>query len=176
MMDRYRMYNETKDQWEFVISDVIPTVLPDNPADALRAGSVSITHQNILYNDGTAKQLTLPNYKLLRFDEIDRKTGELIFQGFEYPPASGNIFSFSTNAQSNLLGTYSAKDLLTYPFGWSLKNDSSVYQIADVTEMSNFFLTALGTKKAWQDSGTALKQAVEAATDEAGVDAVIDNR
>jgi len=51
-----------------------------------------------------------------------------------------------------------------------------VYQIADAAEMSNFFLTALGTKKAWQDSGTALKQAVEAAVDEAGVDAVIDNR
>jgi hypothetical protein len=170
------MYNETKDIWEFVISDVEPTILPDNPGDAVRAGSVSITNQNILYNDGTAKQLTLPNYKLLRFDEIDRKTGELISEGFEYPPASGNIFSFSTNAQSNLLGTYSAKDLLTYPFGWSTKDDHLVYQIADSAEMSNFFLTALATKKAWQDSGTALKQAVEAAIDEAEVDAVIDNR
>jgi hypothetical protein len=176
MMDRYRMYNETKDQWEFVISDVEPTVLPDNPADTVRAGSVSITHQNVLVNDGTAKQLTLPNYKLLRFDEIDKRTGEKITEGFEFPPASGNVFSFSANAQSNLLGTYSAKDLLTYPFGWSTKDDHLVYQIADVAEMSNFFLTALGTKKAWQDSGTALKQAVEAATDEAEVDAIIDNR
>ena len=175
-MDRYRIYNETKDQWEFVISDVEPTVLPDNPADTVRAGSVSITRQDVLVNDGTAKQLTLHNYKLLRFDEIDIRTGEKILEGFEFPPASGNVFSFSPNAQSNLLGTYSAKELLTYPFGWSLKDDSSVYQIADIAEMSNFFLTALSTKKAWQDSGIALKQAVEAATDEAGVDAVIDNR
>ena len=176
MMDRYRMYNETKNQWEFVISDQVPTVLPDNPGDSVRAGSVAITHQDVKVNDGTTKQLTLDNYKLLRIDEIDIRTGELIFQGFEYPSASGNIFSFSTNAQSNLLGTYSAKDLLTYPFGWSLKDDSAVYQIADSTEMANFFLTALGTKKAWQDSGTALKQAIKAAIDEAGVDAVIDNR
>ena len=175
-MDRYRMYNDTKDQWEFVISDVEPTVLPDNPGDTVRAGSISITHQDIKVNDGTAKQLTLPDYKLLRFNEIDAKTAVLIFQGFEYPPASGNIFSFSTNAQSNLLGTYSAKELLTYPFAWSYKDDHGVYQIAAVAEMSNFFLTALATKKAWQDSGTALKQAVEAAIDEAGVDAVIDNR
>ena len=175
-MDRYRMYNSTKDQWEFVISDKIPTILPDNPDDTVKPLSVSITHQNVLYNDGTAKQLTLPNYKLLRFDEIDRKTGELILQGFEFPPASGNIFSFSPNAQSNLLGTYSARDLLTYPFGWSLKNDSFVYQIQDVAEMSSFFLTALATKKAWQDSGTVLKQEVESATDEAEVNAVIDNR
>ena len=31
MMNRYRMYNETKGHWEFVISDKIPTILPDYP-------------------------------------------------------------------------------------------------------------------------------------------------
>lgn len=175
-MDKYNLYNETTGAWEQVISDAIPTVLPDNPGDTLRAGSQVIVESNILYNDGTPKQLTLPNYKLLRFNEIDRRTGELIGGGFEYPPASGNVFSFSANAQSNLLGTYSAKELLTYPFNWSLKDDSAIYPIADATEMANFFLTALATKKAHQDSGTTLKQAVESATDEAGVDAVIDNR
>ena len=175
-MNKYRMYNETKSIWEYVISDVIPTVLPVNPADDVKANSVSIMQQDILYNDGTLKQLTLPNYKRLRFDEIDRKTGELISQGFEYPPLSGNIFSFSVNAQSNLLGTYSAKDLLQYPFSWSLKDDSAVYQIANIAEMSNFFMTALGTKKAWQDSGTVLKQEIENAQTEAEVDAIIDNR
>lgn len=175
-MNKYKLYNETKGIWEYVISDVVPTVLPINPLDTVLPGSVVVVEPNILYNDGTAKQLTLPNYKLLRFNEIDRKTGELIFEGFEYPVASGNMFSFSTNAQSNLLGTYSAKELLTYPFEWSVKDDSLVYQIADVTEMSNFFLTALNTKKGRQDSGTTLKQAVESATNEAEVDAVIDNR
>ena len=170
------MYNATKNIWEYVISDVVPTVLPVNPADDVRAESVSITQQDILYNDGTLKQLTLPNYKLLRFNEIDRKTGELILQGFQYPALSGNIFSFSVNAQSNLLGAYSAKDFLTYPFGWSLKNDSFVYQIVDSAEMASFFLTALGTKKSWQDSGTVLKQEIEDAQTEAEVNAIIDNR
>ena len=77
------MYNETKDQWEFVISDAVPTVLPDNPADTVRAGSVSITHQDVKVNDGTAKQLTLPNYKLLRFDEIVVETAirKILFLG-----------------------------------------------------------------------------------------------
>jgi len=175
-MNLYRVYCETHG-WIEIISTAVPTVCPIDNGDTLRSGSATVIEQDIKINpEGYYTELSLDNYKLLRFDEIDRRTAELIFQGFEYPPASGNIFSFSTNAQSNLLGTYSAKELLTYPFGWSFKDDHGVYQIADATEMANFFLTALGTKKAWQDSGTALKQAVEAAIDEAEVDAVIDNR
>lgn len=118
----------------------------------------------------------LSNLKLARYNEIDIKTGELISLGFEFPSASGNIFSFSTNAQSNLLGTFTAKDLLPYPFPWNTKDDELTYQIVDSTEMANFFMTALGTKKARQDSGSALKSQIRDAVNKAAVDAVIDNR
>ena len=82
----------------------------------------------------------------------------------------------SENAQNNLLGAYTAKELVPYPFGWNTKDDSETYQIADATEMTTFFMTALGFKKAQQDSGTDLKTQVRNAIDIASVDAVIDNR
>jgi len=120
------------------------------------------------------KDLTvLENLKEFIYAQIDSKTGALITAGFPY---AGKIFSMSANAQSNLLGVYSAKELLSYPFAWNTKDDSETYQIADATEMATFFMTALGFKKAQQDSGTALKTAVRDAVDIAAVDAIIDNR
>jgi hypothetical protein len=177
-MDYYKLYNETKSQWEYVLSIAVPTVLPDNPGDTLKADSQTIEKADVLYMDGRSvdPSVSLVDYKTLRYNEIDRKTGELISLGFEYPASSGNIFSFSENAQSNLLGAYSARDLMTYPFEWSTKDDSLVYSIADATEMSNFFMTALATKKARQDSGTALKIQINSAADRSAVDAIIDNR
>ena len=115
----------------------------------------------------------LGQYKLYMYDKIDKKTGELISQGFVY---NTKTFSFSANAQSNLLGVYSAKELLTYPFDWNVKDDSETYAIADADEMSAFFMTALTTKKAHQDSGTALKTQVRNAVDLAAVKLIVDNR
>ena len=117
--------------------------------------------------------LTFEELKAYRFTEIDYKTGKLISQGFVY---NGVTFSMSTNAQSNLLGSFLAKDSLTYPFSWNAKDDSSTYAIADVAEMTTFFMTALGTKKAHQDSGSALKNQVRDAVDIAAVNAIVDAR
>jgi hypothetical protein len=119
------------------------------------------------------EKTSLGELKILKFDDIDTKTGELIAQGFTY---TTKVFSMSENAQNNLLGTYSAKELLTYPFPWNTKDDSETYQIADATEMATFFMTALAFKKAQQDSGTVLKGQVRDAVDIADVDLIIDNR
>jgi hypothetical protein len=118
-------------------------------------------------------ELSLTELKDYRYGLIDTKTGELISQGFTYDT---KVFSISANAQVNLLGTYSAKELLTYPFSWNTKDDSETYQIADATEMTVFFMTALATKKAQQDSGTVLKGQVRDAVDIAAVNTIIDNR
>lgn len=116
---------------------------------------------------------SVDGYKSYLYDKVDNKTGKLISQGFTY---NAKVFSLSENAQNNLLGTYSAKDLLTYPFSWSVKDDSEVIQITDATEMATFFMTALGAKKAHQDSGTVLKQSVAACTTIAQLEAIVDNR
>jgi len=112
-------------------------------------------------------------FKEFLYNSIDIRTGELIGGGFPY---AGKTFSMSANAQSNLLGVYSARDLLAYPFGWNVKDDSETYQIADATEMANFFMTALGFKKAIQDSGTVLKAQVTACTTIGELEAIEDNR
>lgn len=122
---------------------------------------------------------TKPNPNILdevkesRYTDIDIRTGELISQGFTY---NSRVFSMSENAQNNLLGTYTSKNLLEYPFSWNVKDDSETYQIQDVTEMENFFMTALSFKKGHQDSGTDLKKLVRDAVDINEVNLIIDNR
>lgn len=111
--------------------------------------------------------------KSVRYDEIDAKTGLLISQGFTH---NGVVFSLSANAQANLLGVYSARELLTYPFQWNAIDDSSTYEIADAVEMATFFMTALATKKARQDSGTALKIQIRDAVSIEAVNLIVDNR
>ena len=115
----------------------------------------------------------LAEYKTYKYNSIDLRSGELIAQGFVY---NAKTFSMSANAQNNLLGTIIKKDVLTYPFAWNTKDNSETYQIADATDMDAFFMTALGTKKAHQDSGSALKALVTAATTVAEVEAVVDAR
>ena len=177
-MDKYRMYNETKDQWECCLADVEPTVLPDNPGDTLRAGSTYIMQENISVNDGTVVDVNvdLANYKALRYTEIDNKTGELVVQGFEYPASSGNIFSLSQNAQINISALNQSRDDVAYPITYNTIDDINEYSVTDVTSMHNMYLTALATKKASIDSGSALKAQIRAAIDRAEVDAIIDNR
>lgn len=116
---------------------------------------------------------SLDELKQYRYEQIDRKTFELINNGFVY---NGHTFSLSDNAQKNLLGVYTAKELLTYPFPWNTKNDDFTYEIQDIAEMSTFFMTALGTKKAQQDSGTAIKIQVRGCITIEEVNAIIDNR
>jgi len=110
--------------------------------------------------------------------EIDRNTGDLIAQGFQFPPSTGLIFSLSATAQTNLLGLESARldPAFIYPVEWNSIDDEAVYSIPDAATAHSFYLTALGTIRAWKDSGTALKDQVRAATTPAEVAAVVDNR
>jgi hypothetical protein len=121
----------------------------------------------------TVKCLDLAEYKTFRNDEINERTGELIALGYSY---SGFQFPLSDHAQTNLLGIYTVKEFLTYPIEWNNINDTAVYQITDATDVSNIFLTALSTKKSSLDSGTHLKQQIEACTTYLEVQAITDNR
>lgn len=119
---------------------------------------------------------TLEGLKEFKYDSIDSRTGALIQNGFEYPASSGQIFSFSSNGQMNLIGAFAGKDSLSYPFAWNTKDDLITYQIADSAEMSAFYFTALVTKKSHQDSGSALKALVRNATTIEELNDIIDNR
>ena len=119
--------------------------------------------------------LDLLEYKHYRIDEINFKTTELIDGGYTW---DSKQFPLSTNGQINLVGLVHAANLnmLTFPIDINTIDDESRHPIADVTEVYNMFGTALGTKKAYLDSGTTLKDAIMAAVDEAAVQAIVDNR
>lgn len=117
--------------------------------------------------------LNLEDLKTFRNNDIDNKTGALISQGYIY---KGLLFSMSANAQSNLLGVYAAKDFLSYPFEWNTKNDDNTYSILDASDLTHFFMTALETKKAHQQSGTLIKVQIRDAMSIDEVNNIIDNR
>jgi len=117
--------------------------------------------------------VTLAEYKTIKNDAIDTRTGELIALGYNY---AGLQFSLSQNAQINILAIDTTRDELSYPIDHNNIDDTAVHQLVDATDVHNMYLTALATKKAHLDSGTAFKDQVRLAVDKAGVDAVIDNR
>ena len=121
------------------------------------------------------ESLDLAGYKAYRFKEIDIRTGELVANGFAY---NGYVFSLSQNAQINILGMDEVRNdpAMSYPIEYSTIDDLGHYSVVDATDLHNMYLTALGTKKAWVDSGTTLKDAVRAATTDSEVQAIIDNR
>ncbi len=116
-----------------------------------------------------------------RGKQIDQRTGQLIAEGFVFPPApdpAALTFSLSSNAQTSLIGADGARDdpLFVYPVNWNTIDDGDVYAIPNAATLHAFYLTALGTVRAWLDSGTAIKDQIRAATTPAAVAAVPDNR
>lgn len=117
----------------------------------------------------------LPVVKEARFADIDRRTEELIRQGFSF---AGKVFSLSANAQQTYTGLYAirAEPLLQYPVKVNTLDNLDHLLLADAAAIVGFYLTAVGTYRARLDSGTALKDQVRAAADAAAVQAVIDSR
>ena len=178
-MNKYRVYCEV-DGWIHVIADAVPVSCPnDTGSHTLRISSAVIVEKDIKENpDGLPTQVSLDNYRTLKANAIDRRSEELIAQGFEFPPASGKIFSLSESAQTNILALDNTRDdpALVYPINYNTIDDLDSYDVPDSATLHNMYLTALSTKKGHLDSGTVLKAQVRAAIDEAGVDLVIDNR
>lgn len=171
MIDKYRIYCETDQKYEYVISDVLPVACPVNPAHDMRAGSAVII-EAVEKLDGTIVSLPLAEQKILKNQAIDSRTKELIDQGFIY---NGIAFSASETAQRNWLAVDQLKDDLVFPFGISTKDDGE-YLLADIAEAHIFTLTGLGSIEPHYASGRALKQLVNAAIDQAALDAIVDNR
>jgi len=150
---------QTEDRWTVKVVDGYLAYMDQSEIDAVEASR-------------------LPDYKLAKYQEFDVRTGEMIGNGFEFPPSSGHYYSLSAEGQSNLLGAYSAKDeaAFTYPVKWPTILDDYELSIPDAATLTAFYLTALGTVRVLRDSGTALKEAVRACTTKAEVDAIVDPR
>lgn len=117
-----------------------------------------------------------------KMEAIDARTNALIFDGFEFPADSGNIFSLSIKAQSywnglgNLISTGLLSDAQDFPMTVNLKDDSGVHILQNIQAATQMFAAAAATVKGHLASGTALKNQVRGATSVAEVEAVIDSR
>lgn len=174
MINKYRIRCTTDNKFEHVLSDSAPTQCPANPAHAVELDSISILVENVGALDGTPIDggISLSEYKAIKKIAIDLKTRELIEAGITYDNV---IFSSSETAQRNWLALDQFKDFHTYPVAVTTDNDGE-YTFADATSINTFVLTGMAIINAHYASGRALKVQVNAATDVAGVDAVVDNR
>lgn len=140
----------------------------------LTAQQIAILESTVEAHDPTDVKHQKPE----RIQAIDRRTDQLIGLGFEFPPGSGVRFSLSMESQSKLLGMDALRSdpLFTYPVVYNSIDDLEEFSIPDSATIHSFFLVAVGTYRAHLDSGTALKTQIRAATTQAELDAVVDNR
>lgn len=156
-------YSPPKDPADFVGLDVGASV-PTN--------AVGIWH----YDHDTSSLVTsLAEVKAAKYAAIDARTVELIEQGFVF---GGQTYSLSLPAQTTWLGLDQLRSdpALTYPVVVNTLDDGATGSLPDAATVHGFFLTAVGTYRGHKDSGTALKDQVRAAADEAAVNAIVDTR
>jgi hypothetical protein len=117
--------------------------------------------------------VTLDEAKAEAFERIDARTDELFASGFEF---NGHRYSLTNEAQSRFLTMLITKDLIGYPIVYNSIDDTYQLEIGSAAETQAFVFTALGTGRAYLDSGTALKDAVRQAATVEDVSAVVDPR
>ena len=107
---------------------------------------------------------------------IDLKTSEKITAGFAY---DGHNFSLSDQAQMNIVGMVEPIKLgwITFPHKMSTnETDDPEYIVETEADFYAIYQQAVGTVKAWMDSGRDLKKLVAACTTVAEVEAIVDPR
>lgn len=122
-------------------------------------------------HDSYVNSLTLYYNKEKRIVQIDQRTQQLISQGFAF---DGKQFSLSEPAQINWLGLKTLEYVMTWPIEITTKGDG-VYSLAQ-SNLMYFLGTGKATIQTNIDSGRGLKIAVNDATTQAELDAVMDGR
>lgn len=115
--------------------------------------------------------VSLPEYKVNRNEVIDGRTDELILEGFTY---DSQTFSITVQAQINWNSIRAHQARMTFPLDIStLDHDEYSLAEANVDAFWDAYEAAL-----WGhlNSGRALKLSINAAADEAAVDAITDTR
>lgn len=168
---RYRVHCLTDGKYEYVLASTPPTQCPVNPAHTIDANSIGREGVSVLVNDGSVKNLSLADYKSLRYNEIDYKTNVLISQGFTY---DAHTFSLSIPAQLTWEGLKANEADFTWPVDVTTL-DHDKYSLAQAN-LTAFWDAGVAAVKSHLDSGRNLKKSVFDAVDEAAVDAVVDAR
>ncbi|HSG29084.1 MAG TPA: hypothetical protein VLA34_11435, partial [Candidatus Krumholzibacterium sp.] len=156
----YRLWNTTKAIREYVwvkSSDPAPVVSIDNPTDSFLA-AVLVRKSS----EPVGGQAGLEVYKSIKNGAIDKRTQELIAEGFSF---DGKTFSMSANAQRNWIALRANSDLLTWPVSITTIDDDE-YSLS-LANLPAFEGAGMAAGAGHYNSGRALKLQVNAATDKA---------
>jgi hypothetical protein len=115
--------------------------------------------------------VNLLTYQLNLCAMVDVETQRRIAQGFEYPAASGLLFSLSLESQINILGLIVFGGSLAFPILVRTIDNVGSYSIVDLADSQQFAGTAVAVKDALIQGGRNVKTAVLATVDVAGADA-----
>jgi hypothetical protein len=133
---------------------------------ALQTAEQTELESNVLPNHNL-----LSDQKVVRKAEIDTRTQELIAEGMEF---DGDTFSLSAYAQKNWLALKVFKDVISWPKDITTKDDKE-YSLAEA-DCNSFSAKSVNIPFGYVDSGRALKISIDAATTQAELDAVVDER
>jgi hypothetical protein len=115
---------------------------------------------------------TVEEARALRYEQIDRRTGDILAAGFAY---AGQTFSLSVEAQTNLHRMDSFKTQLS-PVEYPTIDDAAQITLNTPNDIASFVLAGVGTVSAALIGSNQVKKAVRAATTIAAVLAVVDPR
>ena len=98
-----------------------------------------------------------------KIEEINQKTSELIYQGYQH---LGYDFPLNEHDQTNLIALYSTKDdpVLVYPITVSTKEDLQQITLNNSYDVCAIYYAALASKKGHLESGLSLKNQVRSCT------------
>lgn len=118
----------------------------------------------------------LPDLRSAKIADIEARTEDLLSLGFEYPSGSGNVFALDLHTRTLMLGMLISRDLIPYPIAFNTIDQLTAYQIKDSNDVVGFYMAALGTVKAREDSGTDLKELARVAKDRDELNKLTDTR
>jgi hypothetical protein len=111
-------------------------------------------------------------YQRAALAAIDARTAELLADGWTY---AGKQFALDPASATIWLGVMVSAAALTYPLEIGCV-DHSTYNLTGTGDVQAWYAAGVTRMQTIQTGGVNLKAAIAAATTQAGVDAVIDNR
>jgi len=111
-----------------------------------------------------ALTLSIESIRHSGYVAIDQKTRALVAPGFEYPAASGQMFSLSPEAQRKWTAMYTARGFLAYPMVVTTTDEQDDVSLADSDDITAFFTAMVETVRTHIDGGRALKNTLRDAT------------
>jgi hypothetical protein len=168
--------------------DEINVALPGKPIGVVeRKTQIEVIHNDgdLLSGDKTTLDTVVSDHKVnasvrsldiskeSRKEEIDRKTRNLIAEGFTY---SAKVFSMSANAQSKWHALHADRANHTYPVVILTMDETDEVSLADTLAVEAFYTAMVTEVRGHIDSGATLKKSIRDAADQAAIDAVVDGR